>query len=132
MFSTEDKIKALKREVAMRQAVYRRQVGRGQMSQAEADREVAVMAAILKDYETGGVPAFAEQGAGMTLDTFQTRLRGIVDVFVSRAMLVQTAFADDFKGLQDEAVAAWEANPEAFAAVAQAEIARLQKAMEPS
>ena len=60
MFSTEDKIKALKREIAMRRAVYGAQVGQGRMKQAEADREIAVMAAILKDSETGGAPAFAE------------------------------------------------------------------------
>ena len=60
MFSTEDKIKALQREIAMRRAVYGARVGQGRMKQAEADREIAVMAAILKDYETGGAPAFAE------------------------------------------------------------------------
>lgn len=59
-FTTDDKIKALKREVAMRRAVYAGRVAQGRMKQADADREIAVMAAILADYEVGGVPAFAQ------------------------------------------------------------------------
>lgn len=60
MFSTDDKIKALKREIAMRRAVYAGKVTLGRMTQAQADREIAVMVAILNDYETGGLLVGAE------------------------------------------------------------------------
>lgn len=44
------KITVLKREVAMRQRVYPRMVRDGKMSEADAERETAVMSAILADY----------------------------------------------------------------------------------
>lgn len=48
--TTKDKIKALKREIAMREAVYPRQVERGKMTRFEMEREITVMKAILADY----------------------------------------------------------------------------------
>lgn len=45
------KIAALRREIHMRQHVYPSRIAAGKMSQAEADREIAVMQAILADYE---------------------------------------------------------------------------------
>ncbi len=53
-----DKIACLRRELAMRRRVYPRQVGRGQMTQAEADREIGLIEAILEDY----APAESEAG----------------------------------------------------------------------
>lgn len=38
------------RELAMRRRVYPGLVARGRMAQSEADREIAVMAAIVSDY----------------------------------------------------------------------------------
>jgi hypothetical protein len=49
--SDDDKIKALKREIALRKRVYPRRVQTHQMSQAAADWEVEVMQSILDDYE---------------------------------------------------------------------------------
>lgn len=46
-----DKIKCLKREIAMRENVYPSWVARGKMKQAAADREIAVLKAVLHDYE---------------------------------------------------------------------------------
>jgi trimethylamine:corrinoid methyltransferase-like protein len=51
MITTEDKRRCLKREIAMRRAAYPDWVARGKMTRAQADREIAVMEAILKDYE---------------------------------------------------------------------------------
>lgn len=55
MFSTDDKIKVLRREIAMRRAVYAGKVTLGRMTLEQADREIAVMVAILNDYEAGGM-----------------------------------------------------------------------------
>lgn len=46
-----DKIRCLKREVAMRERNYPRWVDNGKMKQHDADREIAVMKAVLHDYE---------------------------------------------------------------------------------
>ncbi|MCA0270144.1 MAG: hypothetical protein LCH53_13150 [Bacteroidetes bacterium] len=48
-----DKIKSLRREIAMRYKVYPRRVAEGRMTQAEAeaDREIEIATAILSDYE---------------------------------------------------------------------------------
>ena len=45
-----DKLKCAAREFAYRDRVYPRWVEAGRMSQAKADRELAVMAAIMADY----------------------------------------------------------------------------------
>lgn len=50
-FSLDQKITAIKREIAMRHSVYSRRVGEGKMSQRAADDGIAVMEAILADYE---------------------------------------------------------------------------------
>jgi hypothetical protein len=50
-YPPEVKIRALKREVAMRQRVYPHQVSHKKMTQVEAEFEIEVMRAILKDYE---------------------------------------------------------------------------------
>ncbi len=49
--TTGDKIRCLKREIAMRERNYPRWVESGKMKQHDADREVAVMKAVLHDYE---------------------------------------------------------------------------------
>jgi hypothetical protein len=46
----QDKLGCLRREVKMRESVYPRWVGRGNMTQEEADRELRIMKAILDDY----------------------------------------------------------------------------------
>ena len=48
--TTDDKRRCLMREIAMRRRVYPAWVDRGQMTRAQADREIAVMEAILADY----------------------------------------------------------------------------------
>jgi hypothetical protein len=49
-FTTQDKLKAARREIAMRKNVYRKKVHDGRMKQEDADREIAVMQAIADDY----------------------------------------------------------------------------------
>lgn len=48
--TTEDKIAALKREIAMRMVVYPGRVSQGKMKQDKADFEIRVMQEILADY----------------------------------------------------------------------------------
>lgn len=50
MITTEDKRRCLKREIAMRRAAYPGWIASGRMTRAQADREIAVMEAILADY----------------------------------------------------------------------------------
>lgn len=50
-FSRDQKVAALKREIALRRNVYAKQVRNGRMTQTVADREIGVMQAILQDYE---------------------------------------------------------------------------------
>ena len=49
-FTTADKRAALQRELKMRRRVYPKWVRDGRMAAADADREIAVMEAILADY----------------------------------------------------------------------------------
>lgn len=49
-FSPAEKIAALKREIAMRKAVYPGRVKRDQMTQEAADHQIGVMTEILHDY----------------------------------------------------------------------------------
>ena len=49
----DQKIACLKREIALRRNVYRRRIAGKLMSQEDADHEMAVMVAILADYEGG-------------------------------------------------------------------------------
>ena len=48
--TTADKIKCLRREIAMRKNVYPKWIESGRMTQEAADREIAVMQAIHDDY----------------------------------------------------------------------------------
>ncbi|MEM6668585.1 MAG: hypothetical protein AAF661_05145 [Pseudomonadota bacterium] len=49
----QEKIAELKREIGFRERVYPRLVGKGKMSQGDADRRIEVMRSILEDYERG-------------------------------------------------------------------------------
>jgi hypothetical protein len=51
VITAEMKRKALAREVAIRKRNYPRWVEMGRMAQADADREIAVMEAVLADYQ---------------------------------------------------------------------------------
>lgn len=48
--TTADKIKSLRREIAMRKNVYPKWIESGRMTKEAADREIAVMQAIHDDY----------------------------------------------------------------------------------
>lgn len=50
-FTFEQKLAAVKRELTYRRRVYSRRVGEGKMTQALADEQIAVMEAIVADYE---------------------------------------------------------------------------------
>ena len=58
------KIAVLERELAMRQRVYPRHVAERRMSQADADHQIAVIAACLRDYQIWGMgePGGIERG----------------------------------------------------------------------
>jgi hypothetical protein len=60
MITTADKIACLRREIALRRAAYPRWVAQGKLTQANADREIAAMEAILADYTAGGLLVGAE------------------------------------------------------------------------
>ncbi len=51
MISNEDKLKCVKRELGMRRNVYLKWVASGRMKKEQADREIAVMTAVVDDYE---------------------------------------------------------------------------------
>lgn len=50
MFTRDEKRKAAERELGLRQRVYPRWVEAGKMSQAKAEREIAIMREIAEDY----------------------------------------------------------------------------------
>ena len=50
-FTPHDKLKCVARELAMRRRAYPQFVARGKMTQAEADRELAVMQSVVSDYQ---------------------------------------------------------------------------------
>jgi hypothetical protein len=56
-YSLEEKRKCAEREVKLRRRVYRNRVLTGRMTQAFADREIAIMEAIAEDYR-----ALAQEG----------------------------------------------------------------------
>jgi hypothetical protein len=49
--TTAEKLKELKRERAMRHRVYPRLIGNGKMTQADADKAVKIIDAVIEDYE---------------------------------------------------------------------------------
>ncbi|MBV7408721.1 hypothetical protein [Maritimibacter sp. DP1N21-5] len=53
-FSREQKLAAIEREIIMRRRVYPRRVQDGRMTQAEADRELAIMKDIARDCAAQG------------------------------------------------------------------------------
>lgn len=50
MITSHDKLSCAIRELGMREAVYPKQVAAKRMSQENADRQIAVMKAIVEDY----------------------------------------------------------------------------------
>jgi hypothetical protein len=49
-FSASEKLKEVRREISYRMSVYARRVMNGAMTQEQADRQLAIMAAIADDY----------------------------------------------------------------------------------
>ena len=49
-FTATEKHRAIRREIEMRKSVYPRRVMAGQMSQSQADKQLALMEAIAADY----------------------------------------------------------------------------------
>jgi hypothetical protein len=62
-YPPEIKIRVLRREIAMRRSIYPSRVSHGKMTQVEAEFEIDVMEAILKDYEKleSGMPLFESE-----------------------------------------------------------------------
>ena len=50
MYTNEEKVACLKRELTMRHRVYPGLVARGKMTDVEAQREIALMQEIMQDY----------------------------------------------------------------------------------
>jgi hypothetical protein len=63
-FTNQEKLTCVKRELGLRRRAYPRWVGNGTMRQSAADREVALMEAIIADYEK---LVEAEKAAGRLL-----------------------------------------------------------------
>lgn len=61
IFTARQKMQAAQREVGYRRRVYPRRVDDGKMTQAQADREIAIMDQIALDY---GALAKAEEARG--------------------------------------------------------------------
>ena len=59
MFTLDQKIACLEREIALRKSVYWRKVSRMQMTREEAEHEAGVMRAILDDYKRQQVDLFS-------------------------------------------------------------------------
>jgi hypothetical protein len=51
VFTAAEKLACARREIAMRRRVYPGWIAGGRMTQAEADRQIAIMVAIAADYE---------------------------------------------------------------------------------
>jgi hypothetical protein len=51
IYTAKEKLDAVQREIRMRRRVYPRRVSEQRMTQQLADREIAVMEAVAKDYE---------------------------------------------------------------------------------
>jgi hypothetical protein len=62
MFSDEDKLACLQRELTMRRRLYPHRVRNGLMAQPEADREIALIEAIMADYRAKVQPELALGG----------------------------------------------------------------------
>lgn len=54
VISKQEKVQEIEREIAMRERVYANRVAEKKMTQAKADRQIAVMRAILEDVRRGG------------------------------------------------------------------------------
>jgi hypothetical protein len=52
MINAQQKLRSAQRELALRRNVYPSQVDRGRLKQSVADHEIAVMEAIVADYQT--------------------------------------------------------------------------------
>ncbi len=65
MITRDDKIAALKREIALRKSVYPKRIKVHLMTPEKADQEIAVMVAILHDY-IGPEPSQAVQDERVT------------------------------------------------------------------
>ena len=50
IFTAAEKLRAVERELAYRRRVYARRVGTGKMTQAMADKQIALFEAIAEDY----------------------------------------------------------------------------------
>ena len=61
MFTTEDKISCLQREIRMRQRVYPKRVMQEHMTESKADWELGCMQAILADYVSQQQPDLFER-----------------------------------------------------------------------
>ncbi len=65
MISDREKLACARRELAMRRRVYPRWVEAGRMTREEAEREIAVMDAIVADYELRVTPDPRQMGLAL-------------------------------------------------------------------
>jgi hypothetical protein len=64
MFTDQEKLACVEREIAMRRSVYALQMRKGRMSAAQCEREIALMEAIAADYRTKLQPDLLARGKG--------------------------------------------------------------------
>lgn len=62
-FTAREKLEEADREVAMRRKVYPKQIARGDLSMAKANRQIEIMRAIAQDYYRAAIAEEAEAEA---------------------------------------------------------------------
>jgi ribosomal 50S subunit-associated protein YjgA (DUF615 family) len=60
-FSATEKLREIKREIAMRRTTYPRWVAAKRLTQHDADRQIAILEAIMRDYEIEAIRENTQQ-----------------------------------------------------------------------
>jgi hypothetical protein len=95
-YTTEQKIQALRREIALRKNVYKRRIAEGKMTEEQAQNEIAIMEEILEEYihlTSGAVDIESRLDAFLTQQVEKARERGSACVVPSAQILEVTGCA---------------------------------------
>ncbi len=95
-YTTDQKIQALRREIALRKNVYKRRIAEGKMTEEQAQNEIAIMEEILEEYihlTSGAVDIESRLDAFLTQQVEKARERGSACVVPSAQILEVTGCA---------------------------------------
>ncbi|GIV18827.1 MAG: hypothetical protein KatS3mg023_0578 [Armatimonadota bacterium] len=96
-YTTEQKIQALRREIALRKNVYKRRIAEGKMTEEQAQNEIAIMEEILEEYirltSSCAVDIESRLDAFLTQQVEKARERGSACVVPSAQILEATGCA---------------------------------------